>query len=129
MRTSVKLKLLNILGDIINPARDYSTTKAIEDLGEDINTVAYSNTTSNSSQYEFEGLYLNFSTGCQKDISLYLTNGSVNILLWNKTDDILTERVFVPEKNWSFPADWELKLEISKTSEACLADILLLTKV
>lgn len=114
-------------GNTIDPAKHLSVNKAIEDLTQDINAAAYSQTTSHSAAYRFSGLYLKFSSGQSKDINLYLTNGSVDILLWSKASDTATSRVYVPDKSWELPADWELKLTISQTVAACSADILLLT--
>lgn len=103
-------------------------TKAIEDLAQDINAGAYSQTTVNASEYRFVGLFLKFSTTQSRTITLSITNGSVEIPIWKKSSDVSTSRVWVPDKNWFLPADWELKLDITQTSGACSADILLLTR-
>ncbi len=104
-----------------------TVNKALESLTYDLNAAIYSATTVNSTVYRFMGLFLKFSAAQSKTITLFLTDGTVEIPLWKKTSDVGTSRVFVPDKDWSFPADWELKLTITKTGAACSADILLLT--
>lgn len=112
------LKIVNVATKI---------NKAISALTQDINASAYSGTTAHSNIYQFSALYLKFSTAQSKTITLSMTDGTVVIPLWTKATDTATSRVFVPEKSWELPADWELKVDITKTTGACSADILLIT--
>ena len=102
--------------------------KAIESLNFDLNASAFGQTTSHADSYKFISIHLAFSTGESKTITLSATDGTNEIPLWKKTTDTATSRVLIPDKDWSYPADWELKLDITQTSGACLADILVLTK-
>ncbi|KKM92209.1 hypothetical protein LCGC14_1220740 [marine sediment metagenome] len=114
-------------GDRINPARHLSVNKAIEALTQDIAAAAYSATTVHANAYRFSGFFVKFSTTQSRTITISITDGTVSIPIWTKVSDVSTSRVFVPDKSWELPDDWELKVEITKTAGACLADILLIT--
>jgi len=104
-----------------------ATSKAeIESMQYNLLTSAFSSTTVHTYQYLFGGLFLKFSTSASKNITLSITNGTQSIPIWSKTADTATSRVWSPDRAFHLPANWEIKLEITQTSSACLADILVL---
>ena len=114
-------------GNRIDPARHLDVNKAISALTQDLAASAYSATTDHENDYRFSGFFVKFSSTQSRTITISITDGTVSIPIWTKASDASTSRVFVPDKSWELPADWELKVEITKTAGACLADILLLT--
>jgi len=104
-----------------------ATSKAIiESMQYNLLASAFSSTSAHSYQYIFGGLFLKFSTAVSKNITLLITNGSQEIPIWTKTSDTATSRVWHPDREMHLPANWELKLDITQTGSACLADILVL---
>lgn len=120
-------KILNFNDAIIELANRARAKKALDDSAFDLNAAPYSEETTLTTKFTFKGLFMKFSTAETKTAVLSLVNGSVNTILWQSPTATASQNiVFVPDKEWDFPAGCELKLTITQATGACTASILLL---
>lgn len=121
-------KILNFNDAMIELANKSRAKKALDDSAFDLNGAAYSQETDLVAKFTFKGLFMKFSTTETKTAVLILVNGTVDTILWQSPSASASQNiVFIPDKEWDFPAGCELKLTITQASGACTASILLLT--
>ncbi len=121
-------KITNFNDAMIELANRARAKKALDDAAFDLNAAPYSTETTLVTKFSFKGLYLAFDTAETKTAALILVNGAVETVIWQgSTASAAQSIVFIPDKEWDFPAGCELKLTITQASGACTASILLLT--
>ena len=124
--------LLNASDAEINPATEdtvsqlvMAVTNAIDSTAYDLNSSAFSSTTSISNDYELDNVEFNFTTIASRDITITSVDGTI---LFKEAANTDTSVLWSPSQDIAFNGGENLTVDVTQTASACSMDCILKIK-
>ena len=124
--------LLNASDAEINPATEdtvsqlvMAVTNAIDSTAYDLNSSAFSSTTSISNDYELDNVEFNFTTIASRDITITSVDGTI---LFKEAANTDTSVLWSPSQDIAFNGGENLTVDVTQTASACSMDCILKTR-